>query len=325
MAAISTETDRGPQRAEIAPTGLIVGRGQEGSLELEDRTLSRTHFRVYAVLGRYYLEDLDSSNGTRLNGKNVIRARLHDGDEIQAGAYRFRFEVGRGEHSESAAPVVNVKGVSREYELGENRFYALRNVSLQVAEGEFMALAGPSGSGKSTLLNLIGCIDSPTEGEVVIEGQSTHGSSAELADFRARTIGFIFQTFNLLPVLSAWENVEFPLLQRKELTRRARESRVNHYLDVVGLLDWASRRPNELSGGQRQRVAIARALVGRPRLVLADEPTANLDHKTGEAVLSLMKRINEEEGTTFIFSTHDPKVMEMADRVVRISDGEIVV
>ena len=188
-----------------------------------------------------------------------------------------------------------------------------------------MALAGPSGSGKSTLLNLIGCIDTPTTGSILIGGQDIRGKTPdELADLRLNTLGFVFQTFNLLPVLSAWENVEYPLLQQRDVAKKSRQERVQHYLNVVGLESYAHHRPNELSGGQRQRVAIARALATRPSIVLADEPTANLDHKTGEGILRLMKDLNQEEGTTFIFSTHDARVMEMADRVIELADGQIM-
>uniref|UniRef100_UPI00311E6EDA ABC transporter ATP-binding protein n=1 Tax=Thauera sp. SDU_THAU2 TaxID=3136633 RepID=UPI00311E6EDA len=201
---------------------------------------------------------------------------------------------------------------------------ALTNVSLAIEPGVFLAIAGPSGSGKSTLLNIIGCIDTPTSGRVIIDGHDVSGRTPDqLADVRARTIGFIFQTFNLLPVLSAAENVEYPLLQLKELSKAERQERVKHYLEVVGLSKYASHRPNQLSGGQRQRVAIARALATHSKIVLADEPTANLDSKTGTSILKLMRRINRESGTTFVFSTHDRKVMNMADRLVRIADGEI--
>ena len=220
--------------------------------------------------------------------------------------------------------VVRVDHVSKDYRLGRQTFRALHDVSLAVAKGRFLAIAGPSGSGKSTLLNLIGCIDTPTEGEVYIgKEEVSRKTPDELADLRASALGFIFQTFNLLPVLSARENVEYPLLHRKEISRKERRVRVDHELGVVGLSRYAHPRPNELSGGQRQRVAIARALAGSPAIVLADEPTANLDSKTGEGVLRLMKKINESEGTTFIFSTHDFRVMEMADRVVNISDGRL--
>jgi putative ABC transport system ATP-binding protein len=220
--------------------------------------------------------------------------------------------------------LVRVENVSKEYLLGEQRVEALKNVTLSIEPGVFMSIAGPSGSGKSTLLNLIGCIDTPTTGRILIDGQDVSGKSPDqLADLRARTIGFIFQTFNLLPVLSAAENVEYPLLQFPELSKADRIERVLHFLNVVKLRKYAMHRPNQLSGGQRQRVAIARALATEPKIVLADEPTANLDHRTGDAILGLMKDINREFGTTFIFSTHDKKVMAKADRLVRIEDGQI--
>ncbi|MCX7893859.1 MAG: ABC transporter ATP-binding protein [Burkholderiales bacterium] len=220
--------------------------------------------------------------------------------------------------------VVRVEQVTKEYRLGEQTVKALDGVSLRVEEGVFLAIAGPSGSGKSTLLNLIGCIDTPTEGKVFIDGQDVSGQTPDqLADLRARTIGFVFQTFNLLPVLTAEENVEYPLLQFPELAPAERRERVAHFLGVVGLAKYARHRPNQLSGGQRQRVAVARALATHPKIVLADEPTANLDHKTGDGILQLMKDINRRLGTTFIFSTHDKKVMAKADRLVRIEDGRI--
>jgi len=221
--------------------------------------------------------------------------------------------------------VVSVEHVDKEYKLGKQRVPALTDVSLDVQEREFLAIAGPSGSGKSTLLNLIGCIDTPTRGAVYIRGQDvSQRSPDQLADLRLHHIGFIFQTFNLLPVLSAWENVEYPLLHRKDLDRRRRRALTHHYLNVVGLRKFAHHRPNELSGGQRQRVAIARALAIQPSIVLADEPTANLDHKTGEHLIALMKHINRVEKTTFIFATHDSTVMAMVNRVVRLRDGKIV-
>jgi putative ABC transport system ATP-binding protein len=220
--------------------------------------------------------------------------------------------------------LVRVENVSKEYLLGESRVTALRDVTMNIEEGVFLAIAGPSGSGKSTLLNLIGCIDTPSSGRVLIDGQDVSGKTPDqLADLRARTIGFVFQTFNLLPVLSAAENVEYPLLQLPELSKKERLERVAHFLKLVQLAKYAHHRPNQLSGGQRQRVAIARALATKPKIVLADEPTANLDHKTGEGILQLMKDINTSLGTTFIFSTHDKKVMAKADRLVRIEDGQI--
>jgi len=220
--------------------------------------------------------------------------------------------------------IVQVENVFKRYRLGEQDVTALRDVTLSIEPGVFLAIAGPSGSGKSTLLNIIGCIDTPTSGQVRINDQDVSGQTPdELADLRARTIGFIFQTFNLLPVLSAEENVEYPLLQLPELSKLDRQKRVKHYLSMVGLTKYAGHRPNQLSGGQRQRVAIARALATHSKIVLADEPTANLDRKTGENILRLMKKINRESGTTFVFSTHDRRVMNMADRLVRIEDGEI--
>ncbi len=221
--------------------------------------------------------------------------------------------------------LVRVDRVSKRYRMGDQIVHALRDVSLVVARGRFLAIAGPSGSGKTTLLNLIGCIDTPSEGSIYIGGEEVSNRTPDqLAGLRSRVLGFIFQTFNLLPVLSAWENVEYPLLQRREIPKKERRERVAHYLGVVGLTRFAHHRPNELSGGQRQRVAIARALAGSPSLVLADEPTANLDSKTGEGILRLMHAINEQEGTTFIFSTHDQRVMDLADRIVRIADGQLV-
>ncbi len=221
-------------------------------------------------------------------------------------------------------PIVQVEHVSKHFRLGDQTVLALNDVSLAIEPGVFLAIAGPSGSGKSTLLNIIGCIDTPSSGKVVIDGHDVSNRTPDqLADLRARTIGFIFQTFNLLPVLSAEENVEYPLLQMPELSKKDRAERVRHYLGVVGLTKYASHRPNQLSGGQRQRVAIARALATHSKIVLADEPTANLDSKTGSSILKLMRDINRQSGTTFVFSTHDRKVMNMADRLVRIADGQI--
>jgi putative ABC transport system ATP-binding protein len=221
--------------------------------------------------------------------------------------------------------LVRVENVRKQYRLGDQTVTALAGINLNIEEGVFMAIAGPSGSGKSTLLNLIGCIDTPSSGRIVIAGRDVSGRTPdELARLRGRAIGFIFQTFNLLPVLSAAENVEYPLLQFKELGAAERRERVAHYLGVVGLTEQARQRPNQLSGGQRQRVAIARALAVRPKIILADEPTANLDHKTGMRILRLMRSINRKSGATFVFSTHDKRVIDMADRRVDLEDGEIV-
>jgi putative ABC transport system ATP-binding protein len=218
-------------------------------------------------------------------------------------------------------PIVEVERVTKEYELGRTRVPALRGVSLAVDGGEFLAVAGPSGSGKSTLLNLVGCLDHPTSGRILIDGGDVATLNDDaLSDLRAHRIGFIFQTFNLIPVLSALENVEFPLLFQGGGNR----GRARRALDEVGLAGFHRHRPDELSGGQRQRVAVARALVTDPAIVLADEPTANLDSVTGETIISLMLEINRANGTTFIFSTHDPKVMSRAHRIVRLADGLVV-
>jgi putative ABC transport system ATP-binding protein len=220
--------------------------------------------------------------------------------------------------------VVRVEHVGKDYLLGGQKVQALNDITLAIEPGVFMAIAGPSGSGKTTLLNLIGCIDTPSSGRIFINDQDVSGRTPDqLADLRARTIGFIFQTFNLLPVLSAAENVEYPLLQRDDVSPHERQRRVAYFLDVVGLGKFADHRPNQLSGGQRQRVAIARALAIQPSIVLADEPTANLDRVTGQEILQLMKEINRHLNTTFIFSTHDRRVMAMADRLVKVEDGTI--
>ena len=217
---------------------------------------------------------------------------------------------------------VSVRNVSKDYVLGRTIVRALHDVSLEVERSEFISIAGPSGSGKSTLLNLVSAIDSPTSGEVFIDGVPLKSLDDNgLSDLRANKIGFIFQTFNLIPVLSAYENVEFPLLFKRQGVSKAR---VKEVLARVGLADFMHHRPDELSGGQRQRVAVARALVTDPLIVLADEPTANLDSETGQAVIDLMLEINRSAGTTFIFSTHDPSVMSHARRVVRLVDGRIV-
>jgi putative ABC transport system ATP-binding protein len=220
--------------------------------------------------------------------------------------------------------IVSVRNVSKDYMLGKTVVPALRDVSLEVEEGEFLSIAGPSGSGKTTLLNLVGCVDTPTSGAVLVGGEDTAKlSERALTDLRLRTIGFIFQSFNLVSVLSVFQNVEFPLLLQGALAKAERRKRVLDLLEAVGLAEHTRHRPSELSGGQRQRVAIARALVTRPRLVLADEPTANLDSHTGANIIDLMRDMNRRDGTTFVFSTHDPKVMSHANAIVRIEDGRI--
>jgi len=220
--------------------------------------------------------------------------------------------------------VIELKGVKKDYPLGATTVHALRGVDLAIPEGEIISIIGPSGSGKTTLLNIIGCIDFATEGSVKIHEQevTTH-SDRKLTDLRLHTIGFIFQTFNLIPVLSTRENVEFPLLLMKDkgLDRKEIRARAEKLIEEVGLKDQINQRPFELSGGQRQRVAIARALVTRPTIVLADEPTANLDSETGDMILRLMKELNVIEKTTFVFSTHDPDILKYANGVLKIKDG----
>ena len=220
--------------------------------------------------------------------------------------------------------IVELVGVDKDYPLGKTTVNALRQVDLRIERGEFSVLAGPSGSGKTTLLNLIGCVDTATRGQVLVDSHDT----ARLSE-RARTrlrldsLGFIFQAFNLIPVLDVYQNVEFPLLLKRDVGKAERRRRVLELIDRVGLAGQLHQRPGELSGGQRQRVAIARALVTGPKLVLADEPTANLDSVTGHAILELMREMNREQGTTFLFSTHDARVMDVAGRIVRIADGRI--
>jgi putative ABC transport system ATP-binding protein len=200
----------------------------------------------------------------------------------------------------------------------------LRGVDLEAPEGSLTAILGPSGSGKTTLLNLIGCIDRPDRGRVTVDGQDTAElSDNALSDFRARRVGHIFQSFNLLPVLSAYENVEYPLLMARRPARE-RARRVSELLDAVGLGGKGAHRPSQLSGGQRQRVAIARALAAGPALVLADEPTANLDSVTGQAIIALMRRMQRDSGVSFIVSSHDPQVLDAADAIVQIRDGRII-
>ncbi|WP_139488200.1 ABC transporter ATP-binding protein [Brevibacillus dissolubilis] len=219
---------------------------------------------------------------------------------------------------------VAIKEVTKEYVLDKTKVQALRGVSLQVEEGEFVTIAGSSGSGKSTLLNLIGCLDHPTSGQIFIGDTQVHTmTEKQLDSLRLNTIGFIFQSFNLIPVLNVYENIELPLLAMKGVSAEERRSRVNYFMEAVGLKALAKHKPSELSGGQRQRVAIARALATKPKLVLADEPTANLDSKTGIEIIELMHEISRREKTTFIFSTHDPKVMQRADRIFYLQDGVI--
>jgi putative ABC transport system ATP-binding protein len=218
--------------------------------------------------------------------------------------------------------LVDAKNITKVYHAGNVEVPALNGVDLQVEEGEFSVLVGPSGSGKTTFLNLIGALDTQTAGTLtVLSKDLTQLSKRERADLRLRSMGFVFQAFNLVPVLTARENVEFVL----ELQGAGNERKKNamEILDELGLAELANRRPNEMSGGQQQRVAVARAVASRPRLVLADEPTASLDGKSAEALLQMMLKLNKDHGTTFIFSTHDPRVVSYAKRVVNLADGLI--
>ena len=220
--------------------------------------------------------------------------------------------------------LIEIKGLKKNYPLGETIVHAVRGVDLTINEGEFMSIIGPSGSGKTTLLNIIGCIDTATEGSVQVAGtEITTMDDKSLTDLRLNKIGFIFQTFNLIPVLDVMENVEFPLLLMKKHTKSEIRTRAEKLIEEVGLREHVKHRPAELSGGQRQRVAIARALVTNPDIVLADEPTANLDSVTGSQILELMSQMNLTEKTTFIFSTHDEHVLKYATRVEKIKDGLI--
>jgi putative ABC transport system ATP-binding protein len=220
--------------------------------------------------------------------------------------------------------VVRLGDVTKTYQAGAVEVKALRGISLSIPPQRFTMIVGPSGSGKTTLLNLIGCIDSPSSGTVEISGQNVGGlSDNAISDFRARKVGFIFQSFSLIPVLTAYENVEYPLLLVGTPPRKRRETTLA-LLEAVGLTGQRKQRPNELSGGQKQRVAIARALVKEPEIVLADEPTANLDSETGATIIELMRRMQAEVKTTFIFSTHDPHLMSHADETFTIRDGLLV-
>lgn len=220
--------------------------------------------------------------------------------------------------------LIEGRNLVKQYQLGDLKVNALNKINISVHAGEFMALAGPSGSGKTTLLNLFGGIDRPSEGEVLFEGVPLQTLKPDpLAELRAEKIGFIFQTFNLIPVLNAVENVEYPLLLLKYSTRERKEL-AQEALKKVGLAHLYNNRPNQMSGGQRQRLAIARALVKKPKVILADEPTANLDRKTGTEILELMEKLNAEEKVTFVLSSHDPSILSRVQRVFHLRDGEAV-
>lgn len=221
--------------------------------------------------------------------------------------------------------IIVLKNLVKDYQLGNTIVHAIKGCSLAIKKGEFLSVSGPSGSGKTTLLNIMGCLDKPTTGDVYISGRNVANLKERgLAIIRRGKIGFIFQAFNLIPVLSAYENVEYALKLSKNNLSTEKETRIISVFKEVGLEGFMRHKPNELSGGQRQRVAIARALVKKPEIILADEPTANLDSKTGESIIDLMRKINKEDGVTFVFSTHDPMVKRHASRIVNIHDGTLV-
>ena len=220
--------------------------------------------------------------------------------------------------------IIHLEDATKSYKIGEIETHALNGVTVSFNEGEFATVTGPSGSGKTTMLQMMGCLDLPDSGSVIINGRDvTHFSKNERADLRKKVIGFIFQFFALMPVLSAYENVELPLLLNGVGSKERRE-RAMYMLESVGLADRSNNRPDQLSGGQQQRVAIARALAPEPLIVLADEPTANLDTANGQQAMDIMQKLNEETGTAFVFATHDPRVMSYAKRTVQLVDGRIV-
>jgi putative ABC transport system ATP-binding protein len=221
--------------------------------------------------------------------------------------------------------LVQIDNVSKIYQTGEVQVKALQDVTLSIDEASFVSFVGPSGSGKTTTLNLIGCLDKPTKGKIFVDGAQVNSfDRRQSAAFRGATLGFIFQAFNLFPVLTAYENVEYPLVMIKNESVSKRKEKVLKVLESVGMLDQKDKFPDQLSGGQKQRVAVARALVTQPKLVLADEPTANLDKKSAVNVIRLMRNMRDEFNTTFIFSTHDPGIMEEAEVIHTLEDGRLV-
>jgi putative ABC transport system ATP-binding protein len=220
--------------------------------------------------------------------------------------------------------IIEIKGVSKTYDIKTIPVHALNGINLSFREGEFASIVGPSGSGKTTLLNILGGLDDPTEGNVLIDGVNlTALSGRKKTEFRMNNIGFVFQSYNLIPVFTVKENIEF-IMQLQGILREAREKRITELIDAVGLNDKKDSRPNKLSGGQQQRVAVARALASKPKFILADEPTANLDSKSAENLLDIMGKLNKEENITFIFSTHDIRVMNKARRIITIEDGKVI-
>jgi len=221
--------------------------------------------------------------------------------------------------------MIEAKHLQKVYKVGELDLTVIKDLSLEIKQGEFISIIGPSGSGKSTLLNMLGCLDTPTSGELQIDSNQINSlNKTKLAQFRGDNIGFIFQSFNLIPVLSVYENIEYPLIMIQNLSDKERRKRVLKLLKEVEMLDQKDKTPDKISGGQMQRVAIARALVTNPKIVFADEPTANLDSKTAHKIIELMKKIQKEHGTTFVFATHDEKIVANVDRLITLIDGEIV-
>ena len=221
--------------------------------------------------------------------------------------------------------LIELNKVSRVYKMGETTIEALADINLVIEKQTFVSFVGPSGSGKTTLLNLIGCLDTPSAGDITVNDVRVNEfSRKDAAVFRGTNIGFIFQNFNLLPVLTVYENVEYPLIMVQSIPEKERRERVLKYLDAVGMTDQKDKYPSQISGGQKQRVAVARALVTDPKLVLADEPTANLDHKTAFKVIELMRQMQRELKTTFIFSTHDPKIVKEAEIIYTLEDGKLI-
>ncbi len=220
--------------------------------------------------------------------------------------------------------MIEAKHINKTYKVGELSLEVIKDLSLIIEEGEFISIIGPSGSGKSTVLNMLGCLDKPTSGEIIIDNTAINEMDrTELAHFRGENIGFIFQSFNLIPVLSVYENIEYPLIMIQSLPEHIRKERVLSVLKEVDMLDQKDKFPDQISGGQKQRVAIARALVTNPKIVFADEPTANLDSKTAHRIIDLMHKIKKDYNTTFVFATHDEKIVSSAERIITLVDGEI--
>lgn len=221
--------------------------------------------------------------------------------------------------------MITAKNLKKVYKVGELDLTVINNLSLTIGEGEFISLIGPSGSGKSTVLNMLGCLDTPTSGSLNINGQDISSlNKTQLANFRGENIGFIFQSFNLIPVLTVYENIEYPLIMIQNLPENERKTRIERLLKEVGMYEQKDKTPDKISGGQMQRVAIARALVTNPKIVFADEPTANLDSKTAHMIIELLKKIQKEYNTTFVFATHDEKIVSNVDRLINIVDGNII-